>query len=372
MTRHRKTRREKRKQKKIVVISALCLFLLITVGYAAFSTNLSITAKGNVKDKSRVIQEWDSSSQSDFHSDYYKQNIVSATFLDNANVPSNATESWNVSEDQKHGGVMAWVVPNSQDMTKYDLYIGAKDGVIANENSSWLFFNFKNILSINFNNNFDTSNAILMGSMFKYCTSISTIDLSSFDTINVTDMSNMFCMYDNSTYTVLDNKLTNIIFGNEFTVENVTNLEQMFCGCKNLSSIDVSNWNTSNVISMLSVFAFCSSLTEIDVSNWNTSKVETMQFLFTDCSQLKEIDLSNFNTDKVDNMEHMFRGCSSLTSLNLCSFNTSKVTNMTYMFYGTKNIKNIYVGPNWTTVNVTNTKAMFTDSGVSSVTTGQC
>ena len=37
---------------------------------------------------------------------------------------------------------MAWVIPNSEDSTKYDLYIGANDGVIANENSSYLFGKF--------------------------------------------------------------------------------------------------------------------------------------------------------------------------------------------------------------------------------------
>lgn len=51
MIKHRKTRRKKRKQKKIIIISStLSLLLLITVGYAAFSTNLSITAKGNIKE----------------------------------------------------------------------------------------------------------------------------------------------------------------------------------------------------------------------------------------------------------------------------------------------------------------------------------
>lgn len=51
MIKHRKTRRKKRKQKKIIIISStLSLLLLITIGYAAFSTNLSITAKGNIKE----------------------------------------------------------------------------------------------------------------------------------------------------------------------------------------------------------------------------------------------------------------------------------------------------------------------------------
>ena len=40
----------RKKQNRIFIITALSLFLLITVGYAAFSTNLSLKAKGNIKD----------------------------------------------------------------------------------------------------------------------------------------------------------------------------------------------------------------------------------------------------------------------------------------------------------------------------------
>ena len=45
MRKHRKT-----KQKKIIIISTLGLFLIITAGYAAFQANLNITAKGNIKE----------------------------------------------------------------------------------------------------------------------------------------------------------------------------------------------------------------------------------------------------------------------------------------------------------------------------------
>lgn len=52
MRRRRLTRRDKRsKQKKVIVMSVLCLLLVMTAGYAAFQTNLSITAKGNIKEK---------------------------------------------------------------------------------------------------------------------------------------------------------------------------------------------------------------------------------------------------------------------------------------------------------------------------------
>ena len=370
--RYRKTRRQQNKQKKIIIISALSLLLVITVGYAAFQTKLSITAKGNIKEKSRIIQAWSSTDQTDFHSDYYKENIVSVTFLDNINVPNNATESWNVSEDQKHGGVMAWVIPNNEDSTKYDLYIGAKDGVIANENSSYLFNNFQTVESINFNNNFDTSNVTNMSHMFQHCTSISVIDISSFNTNNVTNMINMFNMYDNITSSVMDNKLTKIILGDNFSVENVISMAQIFAGCNKVEYLDVSNWDTSNIRDMSSVFAYCQNLTELDLSKWDTSSATNMAWMFMRCDNLQDINVSNFNTAKVTSMRNMFTGDRSLKVLNLCSFDTSNVTSMFYMFNSTVNLQQIKVGNGWTMANVSNTTQMFTNSGVSEVTTGAC
>ena len=42
-------RRQMKKQKRIIIVSSLCLLLCLCVGYAAFQTTLSITAKGNIK-----------------------------------------------------------------------------------------------------------------------------------------------------------------------------------------------------------------------------------------------------------------------------------------------------------------------------------
>lgn len=332
----------RKKQKKILIIGSLSLLLFLCVGYAAFNTNLSITAKGNIKEKSRIIQSWSNTDQTDFHSDFYKQNIVSATFLDNNNVPSNATESWNISEDKENGGVIAWVVPNNEDSTKYDLYIGAKDGVIANENSEWLFYNFVNMKSIEFKDNFDTSQVTSMYSMFRSTFSLTTIDLSSFNTHNVTNMHALFSMYSNNGE---ESSLSSITFGENFDTSNVTNMVSMFHHCNNLKDLDVSMFDTSNVTDMLMMFYGCESLTNLD--------------------------LNNFDTSKVTNMYWMFDNCHNLEYLNLCSFNTSNVTSMSRMFSTTKNLKQVKVGPNWITAQA-DTSYMFEYSNISSVTTGQC
>ena len=388
----------RKKQKKILIIGSLSLLLFLCVGYAAFQTNLSITAKGNIKEKTRVIQSWEQNSQTDFHSDFYKQNIVSATFVNNNKVPSNATESWNVSQDKENGGVMAWVVPNNNDNTKYDLYIGAKSGVIANEDSSHLFYYFTNLNTINFNNNFDTryvtnmhnifcddwnitninfgqnfntSNVTDMSGMFGRCYKLESIDLNNFDTRNVTDMNAMF-------YQCYNLKKLDL---NNFDTSKVTDMGHIFRECRSITSLDLSNWDTGNVVNMTSMFSMWNddsqsvigtSLKEIKFgNNFNTSKVADMSGMFIGCNQLTEIDLSTFDTSNVTNMHAMFSRCSGLISLNLCSFNTSKVTDMNVMFDFTYNLTSVYVGANWITQNAITTN-MFYGSAISSVTTGQC
>ena len=338
-------RYRRQKQKKILIIGSLSLLLFLCVGYAAFSTNLSITAKGNIKEKSRVIQSWSIKDQTDFHSDFYKQSIVSATFLDNADVPNNATESWNVSEETTHGGVMAWVVPNNEDSTKYDLYIGARGGVIANEDSSDLFSEFINIVSINFNDNFDTSNATSMRQMFYHCSDLEKIDLSNFDT------------------------------------SRVTNMQDFISGGNKLTSLDLTSFNTSNVTTMYHMFSTfyretqtsqSSTLKEILFSpTFDTSKVVNMDDMFAGLTELETVDLSNFNTSNVTTMYHMFYNCENITIINLCSFDTVNVTNMIGMFYGTSNLSVIYVGIGWDTSNAS-TSQIFSGSAISQVTTGQC
>ena len=239
-------RRKLKKQRKIIVISLICFMFIMIGGYAAFQTNLNIIAKGNIIEKSRVIQSWNGTDNTDFHSAYYKENIISATFLDNNDVPSNAIESWDVSEN-KDRGVMAYVVPNDEDNTKYDLYIGANGGVVANEDSSCLFYDFTGLISINFNNYFDTSLATNMRYMFYHCSSLETLDLSNFNT------------------------------------SNVTNMSYFVAGGNNLTRLDLSNFDTRNVIIMNHMF-----------SSWYAKEPEVFQE-----SKLKEIIFGdNFFTDQ--------------------------------------------------------------------------
>ena len=139
---------------------------------------------------------------------------------------------------------------------------------------------------------------------------------------------------------------------------NYTNMSNMFSGYRNLKSIDVSGLDTSKVIDMSSMFYSCSSLTSLDLSSFNTSKVTYMSSMFSSCKSLTSLDLSNFNTSKVTNVYMMFNGCESLTSLNLSSFDTSKFTGMTDMFSSCKSLTSLDLS-SFDTSNVTTMEEMF-------------
>ena len=161
-----------------------------------------------------------------------------------------------------------------------------------------------------------------MSSMFNNCQTLTSLDLSNCDTSKVTTMSYMFS--DCHALTSFD--LSNC------DTSKVTNMYYMFSGCYRLTSLDLSNFNTSNVTTMSYMFRSCNALTSLDLSNFNTSKVTDMSSMFSNCRALTSLDLSNFNTSKVTKMNSMFSNCRALTSLDLSNFNTSNVTTMNYMF----------------------------------------
>jgi len=172
--------------------------------------------------------------------------------------------------------------------------------------------------------NFNTNNVKDMGFMFCGCSCLSSLDLSNFNTNNVKDMR---CMFDNCS------SLTSLNLSH-FNTNNVTNMHCMFSYCSSLTSLNVSNFNTNNVKDMSYMFNYCSSLTSLNISNFNTNNVTYMNYMFSDCLSLTSLDLSNFNTNNVINMEYIFSECSSLTSLNLSNFKINTVNNKNNMLIG--------------------------------------
>ena len=309
-----------------------------------------------------------SSNRMYFWKDNYRPYIRTITFgNDLSNLPSNCTEEnlcWDISDStSQKKKVYGYLIDSgltidetdsststTTEKTLYNLYIVSEAPIFAPSSCTGMFREFKNLVQINFNNNFNTSKVTNMWRMFFNCTSLTNLDLSNFNTSNVTNMSDMF--YKCSSLTTLDLS--------SFNTSNVTNMWQMFASCSSLTSLNLGNFNTSKITDMCSMFNSCSSLTNLDLSHFNTSKVTDMSNMFRNCSSLISLDLSGFNTSKVTDMRYMFCGCSSLTNLDLSGFNTSNVTNMMNMFGGCSSLTNLDLS-NLNTSKVTNMSNMFSD-----------
>ena len=167
--------------------------------------------------------------------------------------------------------------------------------------------------------------------LFYKCSNITEIDLSEFDSSQVTIIEYMFtdCI-----------SLTSINFTN-FNTSNVEIMYDMFRNCSSLSSLDLSNFNTNKVKLFVAIFKDCTSLTSLNLSSFETSQATEMYNLFSGCSSLTSLDLTHFETSSVTLMYDMFKGCSSLTSLDLSNFDTSQVLNFNSMFEDCFNLEYI-------------------------------
>lgn len=186
-----------------------------------------------------------------------------------------------------------------------------------------MFNGATNLRSIKLPKGFIASSVTDLDATFKGCESLTELDLSGSNSENVKDMKEMFYGCRALSKLVLT----------DFKTGQVTTMENMFCICSTLETLDVSSFNTENVTTMLGMFNNCSSLRSLDLPGFNTANVTQMSSMFKNCSSLRSLDLSSFNTRKVTYMQNMFEGCTNLESIDLSSFDTENMKSMTGMFF---------------------------------------
>ena len=185
--------------------------------------------------------------------------------------------------------------------------------------------------------------------LFSNLTNVTSIDLSNLNTSGIVGMNGMF---EN------DKVLTNIVFGDNFDTSNATKMTAMFLNCSSLTALDLLMFDTSNVTVMGRMFQNCSSLTLLDLSSFNTAKLTDIGAMFTNCYNLKSVNLSSFDTSNVTSFWEAFFNCKSLIKLDLSNFDTSKVVNMEKMFIGCSSLVELNVS-SFNTSNVTKFYDMF-------------
>ena len=154
------------------------------------------------------------------------------------------------------------------------------------------------------------------------------MDISSWDTSNVTNMSTMFSIAER-----FDSDIS------KWNTSKVKNMGFMFNGAQAFNqNINYNptngSWDTSNVIDMSGMFGGAEKFNS-DISNWNTLNVTNMSYMF-DAAIAFNQNIGNWNTSKVTAMSGMFQSAFNFNNINnssISNWNTSKVTNMDYMFF---------------------------------------
>ena len=264
-------------------------------------------------------------------------------FKKSSTPPATTANAKNIEDEDSDYEIKLWLDP--ADKTAY--YYAEPEKVYLNEDSSKMFYYLPSLISLELSS-FDTSQVTDMSSMFRGISSLATLDLSNFNTSRVTDMEEMF--YGMSSLISLDLS--------SFDTSQVTNMSWMFRNMYNLTSLNLSSFNTSNVTNMRCMFADIYNLTSLNLTNFDTSNVTDMGAMFANMHNLTSLNLSSFNTSKVTIMGSMFSQMYNLTTLNLSNFDTSKVTSMSNMFFDTHNLTSLNLS-NFDTSQVTDMRSMF-------------
>ncbi|MDQ0567389.1 BspA family leucine-rich repeat surface protein [Mycoplasma yeatsii] len=229
--------------------------------------------------------------------------------------------------------------------------------------------------------NWDTKNVIRMSNTF-YDTYKFNQDISSWNTENVTDMSEMF-----------RTSKFNQNIGN-WNTKNVKNMSNMFRG-NEVFNQDISNWDTSNVTDMSHMF-YKAKVFNQDISKWNINNLQKINYMFSDAeafnqdvntkqvvkddgstyiawdiSKLTSLSgvffgaksfnssLDKWNTENITNMVSTFSK-TEIFNQDISMWDTSKVTDMSSMFNGAESFNQDI--SKWDTSNVTDMSGMFSDA----------
>lgn len=216
-------------------------------------------------------------------------------------------------------------------------YYSPESRTYLNPNSVAMFQWFTKMETIDLSG-FDTSEVTSMNTMFYTMSSLKNIDVSGFNTTNVTDM---YAMFD-QTGVIEELNVSN------FDTSKVTNMGYMFFSLAKVRELDLTNFDTRNVTNMFGMFEYMTAVSKIKFSTkFDTSNATNMGEMFSNARSLQQLDLSHFNTKKIKNMTSMFSRMSALKTLDISNFETPSLENAGSMFAidpgFSDNLERIYV-----------------------------
>lgn len=208
----------------------------------------------------------------------------------------------------------------------------------------------------------NTSNILSFASMFQNCASLNTI--TGIEDLDVSSATNISRMFQNIGLTSLD-------LSNWITAE-VTNIQLTFAN-NSFTSLNLTGWNTNKVTNMQDTFSFITTLETITgISLWSTSALQNLQGTFRNSTSLTSLDLSNWDTSNVTlftstagvtPLNGTFYLCSSLTSLNLTGWVSTSTSTLRGLFRNCSSLTSISGVNGLITGNITVLEWLFSNCG---------
>ena len=159
--------------------------------------------------------------------------------------------------------------------------------------------------------------------------SLTEIELSSFDTSSAVDMTG-FLAYQGSLTTVGVSDL------GQLDLSSCTIAEVMMSGHSKLLKLDVSEWDVSRIEDFSGMISNFESVEVLDVSKWNIPNCK--RFAFVGCTKVKVFDISNWNSNYSLNLDESFENCHSLEHIDI---STLSVTTAHKTFLNCNSLKTV-------------------------------
>ena len=193
-----------------------------------------------------------------------------------------------------------------------------------------------------------------MSYMLNNCKNLISVDLSRFNTKNITSTEAMFQLCPLKDIPRIISKLP---------FPNLTNVRAMFCKCLNIKTIpDLCNiFNKANKISDISMlFNGCINLKEIiNFNKWYLPNITDISYLFNRCKEIEVIAFTKYISENIRNMCGLFNCCEKLVTIIQIPLKTKNTEDMSIMFQGCEKLEKIDGIADFYTQNVKDMSGMF-------------
>lgn len=150
-------------------------------------------------------------------------------------------------------------------------------------------------------------------------------------------------------------------------VSGITVIDHTFYGCSSVESIDCSSWDVSDVTLFDQVFGTCGKLKTVDITGWDTSNAVSFLYMFYSDISLRSVrGFPRLNLSNCNSLRNSFASCQSIKTIDFSRLNLPPDVNTIATIFDCTSLERITVDANFCWSYVQNETAVPTVSSPSS------